>query len=135
MAEVDQMKVETTEVYSRELCEANPDKLYVFGGNLAGYGTGPKSGQAVIRGCSNAFEVPTKRYPSMAAGSFFTDRRCERDHVLTALRELYKLGKHYIIVFPKGGLGTGRAKMKEHSPLLFGEMSEIMMKHFGLSNG
>lgn len=129
------MKVEVADKYSRQLCEENPDKMYVFGDNLAGYGTGTKSGQAVIRGCSNSFGIPVKRYPSMAAGSFFTDRDCERAHMLGALRQLYSMGKHYTIVFPSSGIGTGRAKMQEHSPILFGELSEIMLKHFGVKNG
>lgn len=129
------MKVEVVEKYSRKLCEDNLDKMYVFGDNLAGYGTGPKSGQAVIRGCSNAFGIPVKRYPSMAVGSFFTDQPCEREHMLGALRQLYSLGKHYTIVFPSNGIGTGRAKMQENSPALFAELSEIMFKHFGVKNG
>lgn len=122
-------------IYSNHLniqtCRDYPNHLFVFGGNLAGYGT---AGQAVIRFEPNAFEIPTKRFPSMAAGAFFTDQECEREHVLSSLRELYTLRKQQI-VFPKNGVGTGMAKMPEMSPLLFKEMNDILLKHFGIVNG
>jgi hypothetical protein len=115
-----------------KLCKENPEKIFVFGCNLAGYGT---AGQACIRKEPNAFGIPTKRYPSMEAGSFFTDRDCEREHVLKALRELYSLAKRRTIVFPSKGIGVGMAKMRETSPKLFAEMNDILLKHFGVRNG
>lgn len=117
---------------SVDLCRAQPDHVFVFGDNLAGYG---KGGQAVIRYEMNAFGIPTKRYPSMAAGSFFTDQNCEREHVLKALRDLYCIAKQRTIVFPSKGVGTGMAKMPESSPKIFSEMNEILLKHLGIKNG
>lgn len=113
-------------------CKANPDKLFVFGDNLAGWGY---AGQAEIRREMNAFGVPTKRYPSMEKGAFFTDRECERQHVLNALRDLYRQAKNRTIVFPASGVGTGMARMKENSPRIFAEMNSILLKHFGVKNG
>lgn len=125
------MTIEYTSDLSVRMCKDNPDKLFIFGDNLAGYGT---AGQAVIRRESNSFGIPTKRYPSMKAGSFFTDRACEREHVLKALRELYTYRRR-TIVFPRNGIGTGMAKMDQTSPLLFSEMNDILFKHFGIKNG
>lgn len=126
------MNIEYTDNLTVEMCKANPAKVFVFGDNLAGYGT---AGQACIRKEPNSFGIPTKRYPSMAAGSFFTDYECERNHVLTALRELYTIGRRQTIVFPKNGIGTGMAKMSRYSPTIYAEMNEILMKHFGIRNG
>lgn len=126
------MNIEYTSELTVRKCREFPDYIFVFGDNLARYG---KAGQACIRGERNTFGIPTKRYPSMADGSFFSDRRCERDHVLTALRELYKLAIRHTIVFPQNGIGTGLARMNETSPVLFGEMNEILFKHFGIRNG
>lgn len=126
------MNIEYCDHYTVETCRQNPDKIFVFGCNLAGYGT---AGQACIRWEPNAFGIPTKRYPSMADGSFFKDSACERNHVLTALRELYTLGRRHTIVFPSKGIGTGMAKMKQYSPLIFQEMNDILLKHLGIRNG
>jgi hypothetical protein len=124
--------IEVVERYSVELCRQNPSKIYVYGDNLAGYGT---AGQACIRKEPNTYGVPTKRYPSMVEGSFFKDSSCEQEHVLKALRELYKLSAQHTLVFPKNGLGTGLSKMPEKSPLIYAEMCEILRKHFGFNNG
>ena len=126
------MKIEYTDNLSVDVCRANPAKVFVFGDNLAGWGT---AGQACIRREPNAFGIPTKRYPTMEKGAFFTDQECERNHVLTALRELYILGRTHTIVFPSKGLGTGMAKMNTSSPKLYAEMTNIMRKHFGARNG
>lgn len=126
------MNIEYTNDLTVRKCQANPEHIHVFGDNLAGYGT---AGQACIRKEPNAFGIPTKRYPSMEAGSFFTDKECERQHVLKALRELYSLAKRRTIVFPSKGIGVGMAKMRETSPKLFAEMNDILLKHFGVRNG
>lgn len=124
--------IEYTDNLTVELCRANPAKIYIYGDNLARYGT---AGQACIRKESNAFGIPTKRYPSMAEGSFFTDQKCEREHVLTSLRDLYSIAKKSTIVFPCKGIGTGLAKMNKTSPKIYAEMCEILLKHFGVTNG
>lgn len=126
------MKTEYAERFSIELCQANPDKVYVFGDNLIRAGT---AGQACIRREYNSFGVPTKRYPAVTEHSYFSDAACERNHVLNALRELYQMGKFRTLVFPKDGIGTGLAKMPEKSPLIYKEMCEILLKHFGIRNG
>lgn len=126
------MKIEYCDDLNVKLCRENPEKIYIYGDNLAGYGT---AGQACIRNEPNAFGIPTKRYPSMTVGSFFTDKECERQHVLKSLRGLYVLGKTRTLVFPTNGVGTGMANMPGSSPKLFAEMSEILLKHFNIRNG
>lgn len=126
------MNIEYTNDLTVRKCRDQPGYVHVYGDNLAGYGT---AGQACIRKEPNAFGIPTKRYPSMEVGSFFTDRDCEREHLLKALRELYTLGRHTTIVFPSKGIGTGMAKMQQSSPKLFAEMNDILFKHFGIRNG
>lgn len=126
------MNIEYTNDLTVRKCREFPGYVFIYGDNLAGYGT---AGQACIRKEPNTFGIPTKRYPSMEAGSFFTDRDCERQHVLKSLRELYSLGKQRTIVFPSNGIGTGMAKMPEMSPMLFAEMNDILLKHFGIRNG
>lgn len=119
------------DLFSVEQCRANPGCIYVFGDNLARAGT---AGQAIIRGEPNIFGVPTKRYPSMHVGAFFSDANCEREHILRALRDLYVIGKRHTLVFPASGLGTGMAKMPEKSPLLYKEMCDILHAHFKIDN-
>lgn len=126
------MNIQYVDFITVDLCREQPEHVFVFGDNLAGYG---KGGQAVVRSEYNAFGIPTKRYPSMAAGAFFTDKACEREHVLSSLRELYSLGKQRTIVFPTKGIGTGMAKMAQYGPKLFVEMNDILLKHFGIRNG
>lgn len=124
--------IEYTDNLTVELCRANPAKVFVFGDNLAGYGT---AGQACIRKEPNAFGIPTKRYPSMAIGSFFSDSPCELEHVKNSLRHLYSLSKRYTIVFPLNGVGTGLSKMPTESPNIYKEMCHILLTHLGIRNG
>ena len=126
------MNIEYTDNLNIDLCRANPAKIFVFGDNLTGAGM---AGQACIRKEYNAFGIPTKRYPSTHIGAYFTDKPCERNHVLTALRELYTLGRRQTIVFPSKGIGTGMAKMARYSPAIYDEMNDILLKHFNIRNG
>lgn len=122
------MSVEVVAAFTEELARQHPDKVFVYGDNLARRG---RAGQAVIRFEENAFGVPTKRSPRMDADAFFADRDDERAAVLASLRDLYKLSRTRIIVFPKAGLGTGMAQMPQCSPKLYQEMCAILQKHFG----
>lgn len=126
------MSVLIVDHYSIDLCRHHPDSVFVFGDNLDRHGRG---GQAVIRYEPNVFGVPTKRFATMHESAFFSDKPCERNHVLEALRTLWTMAKNRDIIFPSAGLGTGLAKMPEKSPLIFAEMCEILLKHFSYRNG
>lgn len=110
-----------------DLVRSHPDKTFVFGDNLLRRGM---AGQAIIRGESNAFGIPTKRLPSMDKLALFSDRPDEMDAVLTALRELYVLARTTQIVFPWSGLGTGMGRMDAVSPGIYRKMTTILCDHF-----
>lgn len=126
------MKIEYEGTFSASRCADNPDKIYVFGDNLLRRGY---AGQATIRGQANAFGIPTKRYPNTQRSAYFSDQPDELESVKQALRELYILGKkNYTIVFPTKGIGTGLARMQEHSPKIYTYMCETLERFFGIVN-
>ena len=126
------MPVRIQKLFSIEDCSNHPEDIYIFGDNLYGIG---KGGQAIIRDCSNAFGIPTKRAPSMNSNAFFSDQFDEYEAVKSAIEKLtvrkYSR-KKVTFVFPTDGLGTGLAQMKTKSPKLFKYMNEQLNKHFGV---
>lgn len=127
------MKIEIEETpYRSTLLWMNPEKIYVFGDNMARFGN---LGQAVIRDEPNSFGIPTKRYPGRKEEDYFSDKNDEFDCVLANLRLLYKLAKNHTIVFPIAGIGTGLAQMEKRSPALWSKMNQILKDHFGYING
>lgn len=100
------------------LCQKHLNKVFVFGDNLDRCG---KSGQAVIRDCSNSFGLRTKKEPSKVPGAYFTDRDyvwfCRVvDQDITNLKEL---NRNHPIVFSANGYGTGLAKLPTQAPKCF----------------
>ena len=126
------MIIEYTKILSTQLVRAHPEKIYIYGDNLKAFG---KGGQAVIRDEPNAFGIPTKRYPSWDEWAFFSDQPNEIEAVKESLRSLYKVTRDKVIVFPEDGIGTGRAKMKEKSPVAYKMMCGILWEYFGIRNG
>ena len=126
-------KVEMQKIFSVKDCNNNPNKIYIFGDNLCGIG---KGGQAIIRDCSNAFGIPTKRAPSMDSSAFFSDQFDEYEAVKAKIEELIILDHcktDITFVFPTAGLGTGFArKMNQTSPKLFKYMNKMLYKFFGV---
>lgn len=116
------------DILSIDLCRKYKDVIFVFGDNLAGYG---RKGQAIIRNEYNSFGVPTKRLPSMATGSFFTDAPSEIEAVKVKLDELKTLkDEGRIIAFPSAGLGTGLAMMGRYSPSCLRYMNDRIYNEF-----
>lgn len=126
------MKVEYIKELTIRVCRENPDKVFIFGDNLKAFG---KGGQATIRDEPNAFGIPTKRYPSWDERAFFSDKEDEILAVKESLRSLYKTAQNKVVVFPEDGIGTGRANMKEKSPIAYKVMCDILSVHFGVLNG
>jgi len=125
-------KVEMQKIFSVKDCNHNPNKIYIFGDNLYGIG---KGGQAIIRDCSNAFGIPTKRTPSMYDNTFFSDQFDEYEAVKAKIEKLIILNHcktDITFVFPTAGLGTGLAKMNQTSPKLFKYMNKMLYKFFGV---
>ena len=133
------MKIEIQkEWFSVAQCEANPNKLYIFGDNDLRKG---KGGQAIIRDCENAFGIPTKRKPSMEEDSFYDDSvfntpkeflSLEIYNQYTELFEsvcvdiLYKMRGYEVVVLPADGLGTGLAQMDKKAPKLWEWLNKIL---------
>lgn len=120
-------KIITIERYSIDLCKRNPHTLFVFGDNLLGTGF---RGQAVIRNQVNSFGIPTKRKPSISEDSFFSDKDEEYTIISERYEELLNIinsNLYEYIAFPKDGLGTGLADMKNKSPFLFNYLNFVLI--------
>ncbi|MBI6882951.1 hypothetical protein [Pseudomonas putida] len=128
------MKVRYEKKITVEMCRAHPDAIFVYGDNLIHKGKALGAGQAVIRDEPNAMGIPTKRLPSTKDDAYFSDQEDELKAVRDALAEIYKRAKGKTIFFPKDGVGTGRAKMKEKSPRAWARMNEILDQHFDIQN-
>lgn len=125
---VKNIHVEYIDTLSVDNCSVHKDKIFVFGDNMIQKGY---LGQAVIRDCKNSFGIPTKRTPSRNDEAFFSDKDEEMELVKNRLRKLYALAlEGKTIVFPSAGIGTGLAKMKEKSPVIFEEMTNIINQYF-----
>ncbi|ARK07490.1 hypothetical protein LAV_00115 [Sphingobium phage Lacusarx] len=114
--------------YSPELCQRHPNKVFVFGDNMRGFG---KGGQAVIRDEPNAFGVPTKRLPSMVDEAFFREGDSDAlDAILNALEELWgRLKDRDTVVIPttktgKVSLGLERAQLDTLAPSLYATIAQ-----------
>jgi hypothetical protein len=125
------MKTEVVEEYSIRLLRDSPDKIFVFGDNMKRYG---KGGQAIIRDEHNSFGIATKRYPSKDNRAYFSDKPDELDTMMGDLRSLHKLARGSVVVFPAWGIGTGLAMLERKSPLIWNELCNILLDHFGFDN-
>jgi len=115
------------EFYTLDLVKANPDKIYLFGDNLAERGY---RGQACIRDLPNSLGIPTKRLPCRSNNCYFSDTVDEMDAVLNALTIMYRLHqKGETIVLPKDGLGTGLAELTERSPNIYSYLTGNLQQY------
>jgi hypothetical protein len=98
---------------TEELIKASPLKVFLFGDNLVKRG---RAGQAaVMRGMPNCVGVPTKKYPSMNPGSFFSDSEYQQNcQAIDAAFD--KIPENAEVVVPEAGLGTGLAQLPERAP-------------------
>lgn len=128
------MEIMTSTIFSVQYCLENPDYIYVFGENQAQKNTKAKGGgQAIIRGCENAFGFCTLS----SIGEYWTD-----DHFKTNIVQieadilgLKKKAERYTgIIFPASGLGTGRAMMQRNCPRTFLYMCTRLLEEFNFNN-
>lgn len=105
---------------SRQTIRANPDRLYLFGDNEQRTGFGGQAKEA--RGEPNAIGVRTKRAPTMKEDDIWTDIDFDRCSSLID-RDLDRAFDHIrtggVVVCPRDGIGTGRAKLPETAPRIF----------------
>jgi len=97
---------------TREYVREHPEKIFVFGDNVLEKGFGGQAKE--LRGEPNAYGVPTKKYPSMRAESFFTDTELMANILLIdrAIAKIPTDGRE-IVVLP---LGTGLAQLPIKAP-------------------
>lgn len=117
--------------WSRSDVEKQTDKVFLFGDNTndrLNTHHVPSMTQAVIRGLPNAIGIDTKKNRGMSADSYFTDADFDtfKAQVDDALQKAIDSGK--IIVIPEGGIGTGRAMLKQKAPKLFKYLQEQLNK-------
>ena len=126
--------VETSELFSIKNSKNNPTKLYVFGENFQQQGTDyPGGGQACIRGTENAFGFCTLN----AIGDYWTDKKYvdNINQVEKDIKALHKMAEDFdTIVFPKYGLGTGRAFCQKNCPKTFVYICRRLIDEFGFNN-
>lgn len=111
------MPIEIVSRYTREEIQANPDKRYIFGDNYAREGFGGQAKET--RGEPNTIGIITKKAPTYNLEDFMTD-----DEYASNVGEIYSgfmkvidyLRAGNTVVWPKDGIGTGRANLKEKAP-------------------
>lgn len=97
-------------------CMAEPTAMFIFGDNDVKIG---KKGQAIIRDCSNAIGIPTKKYPSLNTTAFYTDDEIDsnKEKIRFAINNIIALSVNYSIVYlPSDPIGSGLAKLPEVAP-------------------
>lgn len=109
--------------YTRKEIQANRDKVYIFGDNLARRGLGGQAKEC--RGEPNAIGIPTKRSPY----EFFSDG--DFDEWLAAVskdccRILAAISEGKTIVWPQDGIGTGLADLKSCAPRIWAELQKMV---------
>ena len=113
-------------------CRNNQNSIFVFGDNNEKSG---KKGQAIIRDESNAFGIPTKRYPSYSNNAYYSDINYDDNinRIDIAIKKILKESDNYdIIYFPEDGLGTGLAKLSTKAPNTYKYLLEYMKDIFGI---
>ncbi len=123
--------IEVVSRYTDADVKANPNKIYVFGDNTQRIGTG---GQAQIRNNSNSMGIATKLAPSMEDSAFMTDKDLAKNKAVIDgdIAKIKATGKP--VVFPKDGLGTGLAKLKEKAPQTYAYLKQRLLQEFGFDN-
>ena len=123
--------IEVIERYSIENVKSNTNKIYIFGDNLQRTGTG---GQAVIRNNENAFGIVTKLKPTRNDDAYMSDDNIDmnKQNIDSDINKIKNDGR--TIVFPKDGLGTGLAKLKEKAPQTYNYLKQRLLEEFGFNN-
>lgn len=106
---------------TRAYIKSHPEKIFLFGDNLLGYGS---AGQAFhMRGEPNSIGMPTKKKPAMSEESYFTDSEFEKNKIVID-NALSKIPKDKTIVISSAGIGTGFAQLSTRAPLTFAYLQE-----------
>lgn len=114
------MPIVKMKFFTREIVQARPDDIFVFGDNMYRAGFGGQAG--ACRGEPNTLGIPTKFYPGMENHDFFSDNDfveakffCDRE--FDKLIHYLSLGK--TVILPADGLGTGLAELPTRAPKIY----------------
>lgn len=129
--------IETVNRYTVADLKANPNKIYVFGDNNQRRG---KGGQAIIRDEPNAFGIITKEEPNNTEAAFMDDEflnsnpfgKSNKERIDEDIAKIKTDGRP--VVFPKDGIGTGLAKLRQKAPLTFAYLNQRLQEEFGFNN-
>lgn len=116
--------VQTVDKLTKDLVEANPDLIYLFGDNLQRTGT---AGQATIRHAStkNVVGIPTKKKPATTEDAYFTDSDEDFEIFKKGVDEaLASIPAGKTVVMPSAGIGTGLAQLPTRAPRLFAYLQQ-----------
>ena len=106
--------IEYRDHITRQMLRDEPDILFVFGDNMQRRGMG---GQAfAMRGEPNAVGIPTKKSPSMRPEAFFNDHDHAAWYIESSPNIVRLLRHNGLIIWPKAGIGSGRARLREMAP-------------------
>lgn len=113
--------------WTRQDVANQTSKVFLFGDNTndrVNTHHVPTMTQAVIRGLDNAIGIDTKKNRGTSEGSYFTDEDFDtfKAQVDEAIQKAIDSGK--TIVIPEGGIGTGKAQLKERAPKLFSYLQD-----------
>lgn len=115
--------------YSVASCRAKPDALFIFGDNLAGWGT---AGQAAIRKEPNAIGIATKKAPRqfMSDGDI-EEARASWVPVFERLQAHLSTGGD--VIWPADGIGTGLADLRRKAPKVWDALCQNTREMFKLA--
>lgn len=113
--------------WTRQDVANQTSKVFLFGDNTndrVNTHHVPTMTQAVIRGLNNAIGIDTKKNRGTSEDSYFTDEDFDtfKAQVDEAIQKAIDSGK--TIVIPEGGIGTGKAQLKERAPKLFSYLQD-----------
>ncbi len=96
----------------------NPERIYVFGDNMARKGLGGQAKE--MRGEPNALGVATKWRPDMLESAFFSDSYppCFEVVATDMAKVMTMLQAGRTVVIPKDGIGTGLSELPKRAPKL-----------------
>ena len=120
--------LEHRQFITRNMVQAAPKTLFVFGDNMARQGFGGQARE--MRGEPNSVGIPTKRRPSMTETSFFVDTsECTREFLRETYDDYLRLVFHALygghIVWPRDGIGTGLAELEQRAPKIYTLIKEL----------
>jgi hypothetical protein len=116
--------------YTVDLCFRYPDRLFVFGDNLARVG---KGGQAIIRECYNSHGIATKVLPTNEDKAFFIDSDMFKDIIYSEVDAMCCVAerKGLVITLPNTGIGTGLSKLNTVAPECFKLLNDLLSEVIG----